>query len=139
MSKRLYRSREQKMLGGVCGGIAEYFDIDVTLVRLICLLTIFSGIGILPYLVAWIVIPENPYQLKGKVIYEKGESEEFQSDNGEGETENKPNRANEFFGWFLVILGVVLLLDKLLSWFDFKIIWSILLIAIGIAILFKKT
>ena len=64
MAKRLTRSLTQKMLAGVCGGLAEYFDMDVSLVRLI-----FAGVGlitaVLPmslfYLIAWIVVPvERP-------------------------------------------------------------------------------
>jgi len=63
MEKRLYRSLSQKMLGGVCGGLAEHFNIDVSLVRLIfvgaCLFT-----AVLPmflfYLIAWIVVPSEP-------------------------------------------------------------------------------
>ncbi len=59
--KKLYRSRRDKMLGGVCAGIAEYFGIDTTLVRLIFAFMFFGmGIGFLPYLVMWIVIPEEP-------------------------------------------------------------------------------
>ena len=61
MTKRLYKSRNDKMLGGVCGGIAEYFDIDPTLVRLgWVLFCALGGSGILAYLVAAIVIPEQP-------------------------------------------------------------------------------
>jgi phage shock protein PspC (stress-responsive transcriptional regulator) len=70
----------EKMVGGVCGGIAEYLDIDVTLVRIICLLAIFSGIGLIPYIIAWILIPENPYQLKGKIVEEEPKAEEHQQD-----------------------------------------------------------
>ncbi len=56
--KRLYRSDTQKMLGGVCGGLAEYFNIDVSLVRLLWALTLFfGGAGLLVYLIAWIIIP----------------------------------------------------------------------------------
>jgi phage shock protein C len=56
--KRLYRSDTQKMLGGVCGGLAEYFNIDVTLVRLLWALTLFfGGAGLLFYIFAWIIIP----------------------------------------------------------------------------------
>jgi len=59
--KRLYRSGKQKMLGGVCGGIAEYFNADPTLVRLAWVfLTLFGGSGIILYLIAWIIIPKNP-------------------------------------------------------------------------------
>ena len=61
MNKRLYKSRNDKMLGGVCGGIAEYFDIDPTLVRLgWVLFCALGGSGILAYIVAAIVIPEQP-------------------------------------------------------------------------------
>ena len=61
MNKRLYKSRNDKMLGGVCGGIAEYFDIDPTLVRLgWVLFCALGGRGILAYIVAAIVIPEQP-------------------------------------------------------------------------------
>jgi phage shock protein C len=59
--KRLYRSGKDKMLGGVCGGIAEYFDVDPTLVRLLwVILTLIYGVGLLAYIIAWIIIPRNP-------------------------------------------------------------------------------
>ena len=62
MEKRLYKSNENKMLDGVCGGIAEYFNIDPTLVRLgWAILCMFAGSGILAYIIAAIVIPQNPY------------------------------------------------------------------------------
>jgi len=64
MAKKLYRSTSQKMLGGFCGGLAEYFDMDVSLVRLIYV-AVDLVTGILPmaffYLIAWIVVPvERP-------------------------------------------------------------------------------
>ena len=59
--RRLYRSDADKMMGGVCGGIAEYFTLDPTLVRigyiLLSVLTVFSGV--LAYLILWIVIPKR--------------------------------------------------------------------------------
>ena len=59
-SKRLYRTREGRVVAGVCSGIAGYFGIDPTLVRLaFAVFTIFGGAGILVYLIAWIVIPEE--------------------------------------------------------------------------------
>ncbi|MDO8538357.1 MAG: PspC domain-containing protein [archaeon] len=59
--KRLYRSRKDKILGGVCGGIANYFSIDPVIVRLIwILLSIGSfGAGIIIYLIAWVIIPQE--------------------------------------------------------------------------------
>ena len=60
--KRLYRSRRDKVLGGVCGGIADYFQIDPVLVRLLWVIfTLISmGLGIVAYLIAWIIVPEEP-------------------------------------------------------------------------------
>lgn len=59
--KRLYRSRKYRMICGVCGGIAEYFNIDPTLVRLaVILFTFAGGSGILAYLIAAIIVPDEP-------------------------------------------------------------------------------
>jgi len=61
MEKRLYKSNKNKMLGGVCGGIAEYFNIDPTLVRLgLVLFCALGGSGILAYIVMLIVVPQSP-------------------------------------------------------------------------------
>ena len=61
--KKLYRSKKDRVIGGVCGGVAEYLDADSTVVRLIWAIgSLFWGVGILAYLVAWIIIPER----KGK-------------------------------------------------------------------------
>ena len=58
---RLYRSRTDRMLAGVCGGLAKYFNVDSTLIRLaLVLLIVLGGSGILAYIVAWILIPEEP-------------------------------------------------------------------------------
>jgi phage shock protein C len=61
--KRLFRSGKERVLGGVCGGIGEYFNIDPTVVRLLWILFIFAfGAGILFYLIAWLIVPRNPKQ-----------------------------------------------------------------------------
>ena len=61
MNKRLYKSRNDKMLDGVCGGIAEYFDIDPTLVRLVWAVFGATGCGILAYIIAAV---NSPTRLK---------------------------------------------------------------------------
>ena len=61
MSKRLYRSQNERMIAGVCGGLAEYFDIDPTLVRLaMVLLALAGGPGLVLYIIMAIVVPEEP-------------------------------------------------------------------------------
>ena len=66
-SKKLYRSETDRMLGGVCGGIAEAYDFDPTLIRLLTAALVLSGIGspILIYIIAWIIIPSES-ELKDK-------------------------------------------------------------------------
>lgn len=64
MKKRLYKSRNDKKLCGVCAGIAEYFEIDPTLIRLAWVaFTLLGGSGIIAYIVAAIVMPENNEQV----------------------------------------------------------------------------
>jgi phage shock protein C len=62
MHKRLYRSQDNKMIAGVCGGIAEYFNIDPVIIRLIAVILLFPGglPGLLPYIILWIVVPVRP-------------------------------------------------------------------------------
>ena len=63
MTKRLYRSKRDVMICGVCGGIAEYFDIDPTIVRLVAVVLVFGwGSGLIAYLVGAIIITKNTYQ-----------------------------------------------------------------------------
>jgi len=70
--RTLYRSRDDRMLAGVCGGIGEYFALDPTLVRLVfVLLAVFTGIGVLAYIVLWIVVPEQG----GRPLYEDWKSQ----------------------------------------------------------------
>lgn len=59
--KRLYRSGKDKVLGGVCGGIAEYLNVDPVLIRLLWVaMSLTWGAGILVYIIAWIIVPPNP-------------------------------------------------------------------------------
>ena len=63
--KRLIRPRAGRKIAGVCAGFAEYFDLDVTLVRVVWLTSIFlgAGLGLIAYLIAWIVMPDEPMAL----------------------------------------------------------------------------
>ena len=67
--KKLYRSRENAMLAGVCGGIGEYFDIDPTLVRLAWVVLGFcGGVGIWAYIIAALIIPQRPQYIEGETV-----------------------------------------------------------------------
>ena len=62
MPKRLYRNKDDKMIAGVCSGLAEYFDIDPTIMRLAWVVfAFFAGGGVIAYLVGILIIPYKPY------------------------------------------------------------------------------
>ena len=60
-ARRLYRSRTDRMLAGVCGGIAEYLNVDSTVVRLIFAIGLFvGGLALITYVICWLIVPEEP-------------------------------------------------------------------------------
>jgi phage shock protein C len=70
--KRLVRPRQGRKLAGVCLGFAEYFDIDVTLVRIMWLITVLmTGIGLIPYVIGWIVMPDEPLLLTAPEVAQR--------------------------------------------------------------------
>ena len=61
--KRVYRSRTDRVLGGVCSGLGKYFGLDPVLLRVLWAVAFFvGGAGLLAYIIAWIIIPEEPVQ-----------------------------------------------------------------------------
>jgi phage shock protein C len=57
--RKLYRSRTERMVAGVCGGLAEYFSVDTTVIRVLFLvITLFGGAGLVVYVVMWILVPD---------------------------------------------------------------------------------
>ena len=67
-SKRIYRSAKERIIGGVCGGLGKFFDVDPTIIRLLwAIMTLLSvGVGIIAYLISWIIIPEKQEKEKKK-------------------------------------------------------------------------
>jgi phage shock protein C len=72
--KRLYRSRKEHMLGGVCGGLAEYIDVDPSIIRLVfvVVLILSMGLAILVYIAAWFIIPEPSDESTGQTTTTDG-------------------------------------------------------------------
>ena len=135
MKKGLYRSRTQRMIGGVCGGIAEYFDIDPTLVRLLFMLSIVAGgAGMILYILALIVMPEAPY--------DDSPDEYDTTDAGQEGYDNRNisrNRGIAIIGVVLIIIGLLSLVKRIIPgiWYYVKhLSWPIAFIVIGIAIIF---
>jgi phage shock protein C len=72
--KRLYRSKKEQMLGGICGGLAEYIDVDPSIIRLVLvvLIVLSWGLFILVYIAAWIIIPASPEESTLQTIRAEG-------------------------------------------------------------------
>lgn len=130
--KRLYLSDDKK-IGGVCGGIAEYFNIDPTIVRLLwILLTLANGVGILLYLIALFVIPESPYsgEPKPEVIIERVR-DTFSGHHGQ-------NSAARSFGIVLIIIGAAILLAKFIPFISWTVFVSLALIGVGLFLILQR-
>jgi len=71
-AKKLYRKPNEQMIAGVCSGLAEYFSLDTTIVRLLfVLLLLLGGHGVLIYVILWIVMPIKPPYLEGEILDDK--------------------------------------------------------------------
>ncbi|MGZ4393750.1 MAG: PspC domain-containing protein [Gaiellaceae bacterium] len=120
----LRRSREDRVLGGVCGGLGRYLGIDPVLLRLAFALLLFAGgAGALIYVIAWIVIPEE------QPGDELGDAP-IQTAGGAGTV----------FGFLLVAIGGVLLIHAAVpGWLGLRYVWPALVIVLGLAIVARGT
>lgn len=119
--KKLYRSRDQQMLGGVCMGIARYFNVDVTLIRLLWVIVGLAGegIGLPAYIIAWVVIPEEP-----------GIDEVIDISPSAGEAAKVDSRT---IGLIVIAIGVFLLLRRFLPLAFIRVyFWPLAIIGVGL-------
>lgn len=128
--KRLYRSRSTRMIAGVCGGIAEYFEIDPTLVRILFVVSCFAGgLGLWAYIIGWIVIPESETNSVSTV------------------TASKAPLFGIIVGVVLVLIGFGMFLEKMSYWFfwpgfvpplfSWESFFALILIGLGVFLVMK--
>jgi len=126
--RRLMRSRDDRVIAGVCGGLGEYLGVDSVLIRIAALILVFAGgAGIILYLIGWIAMPEAP--------------ESPAPSGAEGAARPAPARPTSsavVIGLLFIAVGAFFLLDEVfpdfLSW---HYIWPIALIAVGVAVLLR--
>ncbi|GMQ59446.1 hypothetical protein AN1V17_38430 [Vallitalea sediminicola] len=132
MDKRIYRSRDNQMICGVCSGIGKYFNIDPTIVRILFLITLFTwGTGVAIYIICSIVIPIEPIKLDHD-IYDYNIEEERHERHGFSNSNGRT-----IVGIILVIIGAASILEKIFNWFSFDLVWPIAIIGVGFLILTK--
>ncbi|MDI7246837.1 MAG: PspC domain-containing protein [Bacillota bacterium] len=161
MARRLYRSKRECIIGGVAGGLAEYFDIDPTIIRILwVLLALADGIGVIAYIIAWIIIPADPHAepserfektegIREEVIDRakevearlKGETPQVGSRAAGREgtpSDDVTRRADsgaKLVGVILVCIGALFLARNFWPWFNLGALWPIALVIAGILLL----
>jgi phage shock protein C len=139
---RLYRSKSDRMIGGVCGGLGTFLNIDPIFIRLLFVLLLFgSDFGLILYILLWILIPEEgkAYGFKEESFGDRVKS--MGDDIQVAVTQPHP-QAGLIMGVGLIVIGGLLFVDRLnlawLDWFNMDVLWPALLIVGGIALLFRQ-
>ncbi len=149
MADRLYKSKTDRMITGVAGGIAEYFDFDPTLVRAAWVILAFvtAGVGVLAYIALAIIVPERTSEAGGVthdvsgVQDAEGESASATDDSvGSAALGVHVRRRGVFGGVALIVIGAVFLASNLglFSWFDWGRFWPVILIFLGLWLTFQR-
>jgi phage shock protein C len=138
MERRLYRSKSDRMLGGVCGGLGDYLGIDPTFIRIFFFIIVFGGgAGFWIYVLLWFLIPEEGDAQSGDF------RERMQHLGDEFTTAvSRPHpKSGLIVGGGLILLGLFWLIEQLdiqwLWWWDFNVLWPLLLIIAGGVFLYR--
>ncbi|MBT9153319.1 MAG: hypothetical protein DDT35_01551 [Firmicutes bacterium] len=146
MQKRLYRSRDNRVIAGVCGGLADYFGLDSTLVRVgMAVLVFFDGMGLIAYIAMALIVPKesmrvaSPTQVVEANIEEMADTAEAFGERMEQtftSTMPQSHAPRAVLGGALVVLGAFLLLRNFnfLWWIDPRWLWPGVLILGGLAV-----
>jgi len=151
MEHKLYRSRKDRMLFGVCGGLAGYFGIDSSLMRIIMVLLGLTGVGVLMYFVMVIIVPLEGSSTAAPrdVIAENAEDIRTTAENlgkelrdtfggkkaGTEDTAEMQTRRRNWFGVIVIAIGVIILLSTFGVFHYWGVLWAVALIAIGVAVI----
>ena len=130
MEKKLQRDTRNNVIGGVCAGLANYFGMDASLLRLLlALMILFAGSGFWLYIILWIVMPAGDPQM----TMENGDA--IMSDIIEP---TKVNKGSLVIGLILIGLGALGLLHRFVPSFSWQMLWPIFLIVLGIILIIPK-
>jgi len=142
---RLYRSRKNSVISGVCGGLGKHLNLDPVLVRVLFVIAmILAGGGLLVYIVLWIVIPLEPENPANAGIFneQSGKTESGSSGTDSiqdtGDQKSAKSDGSLWGGLILIILGILFLAGRFIPRISFGDFWPVILIIIGVIIISKS-
>lgn len=159
MERKLYRDEHRKMVGGVCAGLADYFSIDVSIVRIIFLVSLcLKGAGALPYIVLWIVLPKKNTLFAEPTVdytvpptwpdqpFEPGFKQPFQARPYKSPKMPKAPRGPRSHtgsiigGTIMLMIGLALLSNQLdlIPYYAVRQYWPVVIIVIGLIVIFAN-
>jgi phage shock protein C len=146
MRERLYRSRRVRVFGGVAGGIAQYFNIDPIIIRILFIaFTILHGFGLLLYIILWIVVPEEPFELAYSFKPDEHANTEGTPDgttsNTFGDTTvqtKKSSSGRMIAGILLIAIGIIFFADRFIPSFEFWDIMPIVILIVGALLIWNS-
>lgn len=142
-NKRLYRSAKSKVFGGVAGGIAEYFDIDPIIIRLLfAIIALAGGGGAVVYLILWVALPIEPItpftmnmgsgtETGGSNFDQQSGTDFTQASQPTFSPEKSSNRNGLIGGVLLISLGLIFLANRFLTNINFSDLWPLVLVVLG--------
>jgi len=146
MRDKLYRSRRIRVFGGIAGGLAQYFNLDPILIRVLFVIaTILHGFGILLYIILWIVIPEEPFEIAYQVKPDDQTNADRQAQqtdsmnfDGAQSLPKKQGSGRIVVGIVLIFIGLIFFADRIIPSFDLRDVLPIALVLIGGALIWNS-
>lgn len=146
-STRLYRSRTHRVFGGVAGGLADYFNVDVILMRLLFVIVFFAGGGgVIIYIVLWIITPDSPLITPPPHSQNSSENSNYAnnpdiSDATIVDDRKKKENNNRTFivGIALILIGFLFLLNSMMPQLIIINLWPLILIIVGVMLIVNET
>ncbi len=131
-NKSIYRTREDRIIGGVSGGLAQHLKSDTSLIRILFIvLTILNGLGVILYALLWIILPEE----NGDRMFATPENDNQKINIKMNKKDN--TNAKLWSSIMLIMFGFIFLIDEFFSSIDFRDIWPVFLIITGLIIIFN--
>lgn len=135
MNKKLYRSSTDNIIGGVCGGLGEYFNIDSNLLRIIFILFGVFGAGVVVYLILWIIFPIKEDGDKQEDLKDEKVNDMKKDNDDTYKMQETRDRNISFLAFVFIFFGLFLLINNLFLSINIHKLWPLIIIIIGFSMI----